>query len=172
MVTIQSPLFRIGAAIAGAFVLSGCLGSGDKYPSLAVRDGERIAGTFEPVTRPPAAPVSNPAVLAGLPAIEARADSAYEAFQVAIPGVESAIASARGSSPESNQWAAAQIALAELDSQHSQTAIALADIDLIYAEASSEFALGQEIAELRAKVAVQVMAQDQILRALRQQVSP
>ncbi len=153
-------------ALSAALALSACVGSGDKYPSLAVRDAERASGAFTPVVEAPTPPVADPALLAGLQAIEARARSSYDAFQSAIPAAETALSAARGANQSSNRWAAAQIALAELDSQRSQTAIALTDLDLIYAEASSELTMAQEIAELRAKVASFVRAQDQIMSAL------
>ncbi len=161
---------KIGAVLAGALMLSACVGSGEQYPSLAVRDAERVSGAFNPAIGTRSAPVTDPALLAGLPAIEARAQTAYDEFVAAVPGAQRALSAAQGASASSNAWAAAQISLADLDSQRSQTAIALADIDLIYAEASIELAMAFEIAELRAKIDAQVSAQDQILDQLRQMI--
>ncbi len=107
-----------------------------------------------------------PAIMAGLAAIEVRADAAYAAFQSALPSAESSVRASRGASQSSNQWSAAQIALADLTAKRSTSAIALADIDLIYAQTSSEFTVNQEIAELRGRIAAQVDAQDRILGEL------
>ncbi len=104
--------------------------------------------------------------MAGLPAIKARADAAYAAFQSALPSAETSLRSARGTSQSSNQWSAAQVALADLIAKRSASAIALVDIDLIYAQTSSEFTVNQEIAELRGRIAAQVDAQDRILGEL------
>ncbi len=154
-----------------AATLSACAGSGDNYPSLAVRDAERFAGSFEPAPSVEPAPVAAPAIMAGLAAIEVRADAAYAAFQSALPSAESTVRAARGASQSSNQWSAAQVALADLTAKRSTSAIALADIDLIYAKTSSEFTVNQEIAELRGRIAAQVDAQDRILGELRRLAS-
>lgn len=156
--------------LCSAMLLVGCVGSGDKYPSLAVRDAERVTGAFNPAPTE-AEPIQiDPALLAGLPAIEARAQRSYDAFLAAVPRVEAAVQAARGRSQTSNQWAAAQVSLSDLDAQRSQTAIALADVDQIYAEASSDLAMAPEIAELRAKIATQISSEDQILAELRRMI--
>ena len=158
------------ASVCSALLLVGCVGSGEKYPSLAVRDAERVTGTFDPVSEPDEQPVTDPALLAGIPAIEARAQTAFDAFLAAVPGAEAAVLAAQGRPQASNQWATAQVALSELDSHRSQTAIALADVDLIYAEASSELALAPQIAEIRARIATQIASEDQILTELRRMI--
>ena len=115
--------------------LTGCAAADDTYPSLAVRPAERAVDT------PPAAPAPLPApapeTLAAAQAALAQARAAHSRFQTLAASAGRRVAAGRGARYDSDAWAEAQVALAELDAARSQTAAALADLDLLLAEASN-----------------------------------
>ncbi|MEP2737249.1 MAG: hypothetical protein ABJP34_13240 [Erythrobacter sp.] len=123
--------------LAHTMVLGGCAASSDKYPSLAIRDFERSPQTAENVA-PAATPsqtftISN-STLASLNQARGRAQSQHSAFLAALPATRRKVSAARGAGPTSDSWAEAQIALADLISKRSQTAIVLGDVDLLIVE--------------------------------------
>jgi hypothetical protein len=99
------------------------------------------------------------------------AKAAHANFIAATGSTERLIRAARGSGPDSNSWAAAQIALADLDSLRSIAAIALGDLDLLYVDSSVEFARRTEIAEAREQVLVLINEEDRELARLRGLIS-
>ncbi|MBD3728446.1 MAG: hypothetical protein IE933_01950 [Sphingomonadales bacterium] len=157
------------AALAASLLLAGCASTSDQYPSLRIRDSERVQGTLEPASAAPVAdPTPAPADLPGkLAAMLAGARSAHAEFTAALPGAQRSVAAARGASTESNAWAAAQVALADLDSARSKTAIALADLDLLYADATLEYTERTAIDAARDEVIGLVDDEDQALDRLR-----
>ncbi|NVE94509.1 hypothetical protein [Altererythrobacter lutimaris] len=158
------------ASAALALLLTGCAGASDRYPSLATRDIERVSGTFEPVAASDAqlTPALAPANQAEqLQSLVAQAATAHAAFMTAVPGTRAAIARIGAKEPGDKSWTDAQIALAELDSQRSRAAIALGDLDLLYANASVDFVEREAIAEARANVLASVHQEDAILIELR-----
>lgn len=166
---MKSPVLRI-APLALAAPLAACAAGSADYPSLAIRDAERVEGTFEPAPAPeaPAPPVQPSAdLLERLAQLRAEAASAHQAFLEAAPGTRSAVEAARGIGVESKLWAAAQVALADLDSARSQTAVALGNLDLMFADATLAFELREPIADARGDVAELVAQEDAILAELR-----
>ena len=164
-------IFQLSATLTIALLLAGCAASADRYPSLAIRDVERAYGTFDPVT-----PASEPLTPAPPPAGEAerlqdlieQAMTAHRKFQSAVPQAEKLVASVSESGPDSNSWAEAQVALAGLESQRSLAAVALGDLDLLYADASTEFGTRSKIDTARAIVSNLISQQDSVLADLRQ----
>ena len=156
--------------LALATFLSGCASAGDKYPSLAIRDAERVSGTFEaeadmaaPVERVPA----STDLIARLGQLRADAVKAHGAFMQAAPRATGLVNSARGSGVASDSWAIAQVALADLDSKRSQAAVPLGDLDLIYTDAAISFETREEISATRADVIALVSELDAVLNRLR-----
>ena len=104
-------------------------------------DGTRVAMRFPTVTVPDidqvreteAAPVGD--ISARLDAVNARAAEASAAFDVSLAAARASALAATGSQIESDEWAEAQIRLADLASHHSEGRMALADLDIISAEA-------------------------------------
>ena len=125
---------------------------------------------FEPVAPGDEAPQPAP-VPAGqadqLQALVAQADSAHTAFMAAVPGTRAAIAAIGEKEPGDRGWADAQVALAELDSQRSIAAIALGDLDLLYANASIDFAEREAIAQALERGISAITIEDTILADLR-----
>ncbi|MEX0341196.1 MAG: hypothetical protein AB3N06_01285 [Erythrobacter sp.] len=159
-----------------AILLAGCSGTaGDRYPSLAIRDVERAEGTFEPV---PGKRLDVPAVevdLAGgldarLAALLTQAEAAHASFTSAVPTAESRVRAAAGSAIGSDSWAAAQVALADLDSARSTAAIALGDLDILFTAATVHAEDAAAIAATRDAVAALVAQEDAVLERLRARV--
>lgn len=163
-------LLWIAASLSLSVILSGCAGSSDRYPSLAIRDVERIQGQFEPMQtdaellRPAPAPEGQAAILKSL---VGQANDAHRAFLAAAPRARDLIAQIGAVGPESNSWAEAQVALADLDSHRSLAAIALGDLDLLYSGASTEFVERTEIDAARDNVLTWIAEEDAILADLR-----
>ena len=138
---------RRGAPILAILTLLGaCAGPAEDFPSLALRDAERVTGRMEPPPPPPPAPPSAE-VLAGLTGLLAAADEANAAFTAALPAARRRAAAARGAGVGSEAWSVAQIAIADLEARRSQAMIALADLDRLYVDAMTQ---AQDIAAIDA----------------------
>lgn len=147
--------------------LAGCAAASQDYPSLAIRDAERVSGTLDPEPAPPPAPPSIPAAMAGrLDQLGAEAASAHEAFTSAAPGARRTVEAARAAQPGGESWAQAQVALAGLEAARSRAMIALADIDRIYVDAAVEGTDLSRISATRDTVTAQVAQQDAAIAAL------
>ena len=159
-----------------AFLLAGCSSTATEgYPSLAVRDVERVQGSFEPV---PVQRLDVPAVevdLAGgldarLAALVAQARAAHGDFQAAQPRAEQVVAAAADAEIGSDSWAAAQIALADLDSARSIAAVSLGDLDIIHAAATVQADDLGKIDAARDQVLGLIGEEDAVLKRLRARV--
>jgi len=160
-------LHLCGSACA-ALLLAACAGSDDRYPSLAIRDAERAVGEFTPTQSGGSAstPVSALASVQDLKKIVDQATESHQAFITARPAASGLVRSARGSGAESDARARALVALADLASKRSETAIPMGDLDLLAAEARTTFAPHEEIVAARALVAGLVSQQDRALAEL------
>jgi len=130
-------VMRYLPALAAVVFLSACANTGDTgFPSLATRPGERVSGTLAPAPRPapPAATAVTGSRLAGL---QASALTAHRRFGELRGRAEQLSTAARGAAIASEAWSVAQIALAELESARSETAVALADLDSLYIAAAA-----------------------------------
>lgn len=154
--------------LSTATLLTACASAGDRYPSLAIRDAERVQGTF--AVSPAAAPTEAPAppgTLDRVAQLGAEARSAHAKFMAAAPGARQAVGAARDAAVTENRWAVAQIALADLDSARSEAAIALGDLDLLYADATLAFTEREQIGATRREVLALLSEADRILAELR-----
>jgi hypothetical protein len=145
----------------------GACAASEHYPSLAIRDVERVSGTMEPAEPEPyVPPPTPPAVLDRLDRLAADAADAHESFLAQVPQARSAVASGRGSGPGDDSWARAHLALADLEGSRSPATIALADLDRLHLEASLEGGSLDRIDAVRAQVAQQVGEQDLTIASL------
>ncbi|MBH0111750.1 hypothetical protein I5E68_02140 [Novosphingobium sp. YJ-S2-02] len=176
------PLTAAIATLALPLALAACSSAG-QFPSLAMRDFERT-GQFEPVRGEDEAtsggedatgsPLDNTAFADGeldarLEALLASARKANARFEADRPSAERAVA--RAGSVSSDSWAAAQIAVSDLETSRSTAMTALADLDRLYADSRDAAPLEispqtEAIAEARGQVANWVSAQDAVLVAL------
>lgn len=169
------PPIAPSACICALAFLTACATPGDRYPTLAIRDVERAQGRFEPA---PAAPLAVPDIpgSADVPLDQRLADlatqgeKAHAAFLASALRAERAARAADGDAIGSPTWAAAQVALADLDSARSLAAVALAGLDgLMVANAVQ----AQDIAAIesvRQDLLAKVGEEDEVLARLRSQV--
>jgi len=158
----------------GAALLAGCAGENGRYPSLAIRPGERVTGTFEPsAPASPAAPapVASADLVTRLAQLEEQAKVAHAGFVTATPRAAALAGKASGSALGSESWADAAVALGELDSARSNAAITLGDLDLLYADATMAKDARAEIEATRKTVLSLLMEEDRTLADLRGKVS-
>lgn len=122
----------IAPILAGALCLGGC--ASGVYPSLERRPGEMRAASAAAAPLPtPAAPLS-PLPLDGplsLDRLRQKAAKAHAQFAALVPQGESAAAAARGSAPDSEAAAHANLALARLHAARNAVSAALAELDRI-----------------------------------------
>ena len=148
-------------------LLAGCATAAEEYPSLDIRDAERVSGTLEPVASAPYVPPPTPAAVRDrLGQLAAQAASAHQAFLAEAPAARSAVAAASGAEPGSDSWAAASVALAGIESTRSRAMIALADLDRLMVDAALEGAELERIVAVRNTVTAQVEEQNRTIEAL------
>lgn len=160
-------LIKSFSVAAASTVLGACAASGD-YPSLAQRPAERAQGTFttdaaEPAPPSPALPSAD--LAARLAELSRQAESAHGEFRRAAPSAErlARSAGARGS----DSWASAEVALSDLDSIRSRAAIALADLDTLWVDATLEGGPREAIGAVRSQVEALIADEDAALARLR-----
>ncbi|MEL6529056.1 MAG: hypothetical protein AAFQ27_03790 [Pseudomonadota bacterium] len=154
-----------------ALLLAACAGSSDKYPSLAVRDVERLQGQFTPTTPDPE-PIRPIVSEDQLVALVMQARDAEQRFRKAsIPAMVLA-GTARDQSMESSARQQALVALADLSTIRSDTAIALAELDLLRAEAKTNLAPTDRIEAAMTEVVAILEGQDGTLAGIYDGMTP
>ncbi|MBA4164744.1 MAG: hypothetical protein C0510_08970 [Erythrobacter sp.] len=150
-------------------MLAGCASDPGRYPSLAIRDFERVQGQFEVgggISALPAPAAPSPATVARVSALLEEANRAHGDFLAAVGETERLLVAARDLNPESNLWSEAQIALAVLDTRRALVATRLADLDLLLADASLAYEQLGEIEAARSAVAALTKEEDLVLDRL------
>ncbi|MBX7532137.1 hypothetical protein K3165_04280 [Qipengyuania sp. 1XM1-15A] len=154
------------------FALGACASSGSEYPSLSIRDAERTEGTFESpepkrLDVPPVEVDLTGGLDARLDSLVGAAREAHAEFNRIEPGARQLVAAASGSDIASDRWAAAQVALAELDSARSRAAVPLADLDALYTASRVAADDITKIDDARSTVIAMVSEEDAVLANLR-----
>ena len=126
---------RLLIALACA-ATAACASGPDAYPSLAIRDAERVSGTLQPAEPYVPTPAA-PAVLANAATLVEQAAAAHESYRGKLAGARSAVEAARGAGFGSEPWAAASVAIAGLETERSRAMIALADLDRLAVAAAT-----------------------------------
>ena len=130
-------MIRAVPCVIAALLLSACAGHVD-YPSLARRDAERITGEAPPVGAVPPPPVPLPpadgAITARLDQLVGQARDSHKRFGSKRQPTEQLVGRASGSAMGSESWAVASIALAELESVHSEAMMVMSALDEIHTE--------------------------------------
>ena len=159
---------RFLAALASVCTAACASAPGD-YPSLAVRDAERVSGTLQPA-EPYVPPPASPAVLANAGSLVEQAAAAHESYRGKLGGARAAVQTARGAGFGSEPWAVASVAIAGLETERSRAMIALADLDRLVVAAATEGGATTELAAAQARldamVAEETAAIDGLLAAL------
>ena len=168
---MRAPVSLLPVTIA-AWLLAGCASAPEgAYPSLAIRDVERVTGRLqspEPRYVPPAPPAT---ALGQLDALRARAVAAHARFMEQAPDLRGTVSAASGAAVGSESWARALVALAELEAIRSEAMIALADLDRIYVGAATQGQALDEVAATRDEVIALVADQDSLIADLARSVA-
>lgn len=158
-------LFALGLVL----VLGGCAGAqSGRYPSLALRDVERISQSdANPTQPPPAAPVPPSAELAGhLAQLRRQAEDAHGNFMAELPRARGLVAAASGAPVASEGWSVGQAALSALGAARNPALTALADLDALYVKSELEVGAVEAIGVQRDTVKALVASEDESLDAL------
>lgn len=149
-----------------------------RYPSLAMRDVERVRATAQPAPGDGATPVQTlpPAsadLTTRLDGLVAAAREADQRFQSQRGPAERAVVAAGATGSDS--WSSASVALASLEATRSQAMIVLGDLDVLYSNArdavpTEESPTAKAIGEARIQVGDWVSAQDAVLAQLGQRL--
>ena len=157
---------------AGLMALGGCSSTDTAgYPSLAIRDVERVQGSAMPAAPTPDSrplPPLSADVREKLAQLRQRAESAHQRFMAFLPVAQRRVNAAGGASIGSEAWAVATVTLAELDTSRNPGAVALADLDSLYVQAEMEAGDLVEITAARDAVLALTRAQETELARLSQ----
>jgi len=158
---------RFNRALLLVPLLGACATPAEDYPSLAIRDAERVSGTLQPAPATPYVPPPTPATVLGqLDRLAADAASAHRIFLGEAPAARSTVAAARGAEFGSDGWARASVALAGLESARSRAMIALADLDRLMVDAAVQGGELERIVAVRDTVIAQVDEQNATIEGL------
>lgn len=126
-------LLRTCAVILPASLLLQACSTREGYPSIDIRDSERVSMTMATPGSDGFTPAPMPAAtIENLDQLVASASSANERFAAASAKVEDSVGRAAGAAIGSEEWAVAQVEIAGLESLRSDTMLALAGIDQIF----------------------------------------
>lgn len=127
---------RLAPALCVLTLLSACAGSTD-YPSLAIRDVERVQGSASAadgmVDTLPALPPASADLTTRLSGLLDAARASHQRFESRRPATERAVGAAGPVGTPG--WAAAQVALTDLQTTRSGGLVALAELDEMYVDA-------------------------------------
>ncbi|WP_288484143.1 hypothetical protein [uncultured Novosphingobium sp.] len=116
-------------------MLAGCAGSAE-YPSLAIRDVERVQGSASPAPDAadaiPALPPASADLTTRLAGLVETARQSHTRFQSRQAATERAVAAAGATASDS--WSSAQVALSDLQTSRSGALTALAELDQLYVD--------------------------------------
>ncbi len=170
MFTGRSILCRANFTALSALGLLSACAAGPDYPSLKIRNAERMHRGFSSppaLSTPPEPTALNADLATRLAQLQGQAETAHAAFMQAQPGAAKLVNAARGAVIESDQWASAQVALAGLESSRSAAAVPLGDLDTLYTEAALAFTQREKIEQARGAVTAMLGEEDHILASLR-----
>lgn len=157
--------------LAQVLALTGCAAAKD-YPSLQRRPAERQTGSALPAApeAPPPPPAPPSAQLTTrLSQLVEQARAAHQRFAAKRDAAARMVAAGGASTPGSEGWATATVALSDLESARSDAMVALAELDQLYTARTVE---GDQsavaaIAAARDQVTALVGNEDDALAALR-----
>lgn len=166
-------LLLLPAALAASLSLTACAAAQNSgAPSLAKRPVEGRLNVAPPsVVVPPPGPL--PADLTGrLARWDADGSAGQQAFAAARDQTAQLVGAAAGAPVASEAWVVAQQAISRLVAARAPITAALADIDRLYVERTTEEAIDglPDIYALRERLAETVSAQDAVIEALSRQL--
>lgn len=155
-----------------ATAISACASDTGNYPSLAPRPAEQ-RGFDEPEPRPTPAAAPDPALDAEAAALEARLNTAAQAFATAAERAQGAVARARGQAAGSDPWIAAQTALGGLDVRRTELSEIAAELERLGVERAATLAPAYPALEtLRTRARAELERSQALIAQLGAQVAP
>jgi hypothetical protein len=158
------------AALPATLLLGACASGGggsSAYPSLDIRESERVIGTIDAPQTPSFVPApTSPATLADLDSLATLARTAHQRFVAASSEANRIVRGAAGSAVGTDGWARAQVAVANLESIRSDAMIALADIDRLHVEAHVGGGDITRSEAVRSEVSALVTEEDRLITGL------
>jgi hypothetical protein len=159
--------------------LSACASGAGGYPSLALRNTERMHASAMPVeaeavpAETPAQP--EPGLAAALARLAGQADESHRRFESQRGRTMALVGSARGAAMASDAWSVASIALATLHTARGQTSLSLSELEsLDIADRASnpngETRNSAALASARQRIEALVTDEDRTLAALGSQL--
>jgi hypothetical protein len=134
------------------------------YPSLAIRDVERVTGSAMPVASAPYVPPPTPTgVIDQVAQLQASASAADAAFRAEEARSRGTLTGLRGAEQGTDRWAAGLAALADLEGLRGTTMVVLADLDRLFVDAAVEGGDTAQIGAARDAVAALVDGQNAAL---------
>ncbi|WP_324742529.1 hypothetical protein U8326_04100 [Tsuneonella sp. CC-YZS046] len=145
-----------------------CAGDSGRYPSLAIREAERVEGTAQAVEPEeiPAPETPSQDLVTRLEQLKSEADRAHKAFMAAAPGAERQVSAASGAAVASDAWTSAQVAIANLEASRSRLLIALAQLDSLHVTAELEGGARSTISDARNQVDQMAETENEIIARL------
>lgn len=160
-------------ALMALFAMTACASAPDSYPSLALRENERVTGTMEPPAPSPFVPApAEPATIASVADLAETAAAAHRAFLAEADSAAPVVARASGAPTGSDSWAQAQVAVAGLESRRGVTMVALADLDRLYVDAVTGGRETTQIETVLRSVEQQAAAEDARIGAMLESLAP
>ncbi|QWC57585.1 hypothetical protein F7D01_11270 [Erythrobacter sp. 3-20A1M] len=159
---------KFATSLSLALMLSACASSGD-FPSLAIRDAERAEGQFaapEPAPPPPLPAPLSADMTQRLTQIVDQAQAAHSDFTKALPAAKRRVAAGLRAADGTDARGDALVALADLESIRTRTAVPLADIDILYTDEAVRGDLRDAVVEARATVTDLIAQEDAALAKL------
>lgn len=155
--------------LASVALLPACAARDGDYPSLALRDAERPGAQQAPSTDglaliDPTPP--SPAVQAEIDNAVAAAQAAHQRFLAALPAARRTVAAGANASVENEAYAAAQVALGNLQTIRSETVFALADLDALLAARSTALQSTTQVSAARERVATLLREENGVVEEL------
>lgn len=165
--------FPAAALLTFTCLALGACATPEGYPSLAVREGERVTGSLErPEPRAYVPPPVEPEQLGRLEALLRQVARAHDNFLASVPEARRAVNAASSARVGSENWAVAQVALADLESIRSGAMIALADINRLYVDAATEGRQVAAIEEARSEAIELVGEENEVISELLRVIGP
>ncbi len=163
----QAPFAALVALTLGGLT-GACAGDSGRYPSLAIRDAERVTGTAQPIEPEeiPAPETPSQDLVTRLAQIKGEADRAHGAFLAAAPAAERAVSAASAAAVASDAWISAQVAVANLEATRSRLLVALAQLDSLHVSAELEGGARSTISGARDQVDQMAQTENEIIARL------
>lgn len=161
---------KIEPVLCLALVLSlaACAGAPGQYPSLAIRDVERVHGSAEPAEPPLVPPpvVPSPELAGHLAELYTDAARAHQAFMTELPRTRELVAGATSAQVASDPWVEAQTRIGGLEVRRSKVMLVAADLDAMLLAVELEGGAREAIAQTQEAVDAMVREEDAALAGL------